>query len=105
MTLREAREVFKRIKGSCTIMVHRHAVETDRQKRRFTDLELVDLVRNATSLGEPVLPSARGNGSFLLRVKDDRGNICELGIKILGNIPEEYILVIHAYREIVGRTI
>jgi hypothetical protein len=92
MKLREAREVFKRIKGSCTIMVHRHAVETDRQKRRFTDLELVDLVRNATSLGEPVLPSARGN-------------ICELGIKILGNIPEEYILVIHAYREIVGRTI
>ena len=101
MKLRKAREVFKRIKGSCTILIHRHAVESDRQKRRFTDLELLDLVRNATSLADPILPSARGNGSFLLRVKDDRGVLCELGIKILGNEPEEYVLVIHAFRECV----
>lgn len=101
MKLRRAREVFKRIKGNCTILIHRHAIETELLKRRFTDLELVDLVRNATSLAEPILPSARGNGSFLIRVKDDRGILCELGIIILGNEPDEYVLVIHAYREFV----
>lgn len=99
MKISEARIVFKRIQKSCRIVIHRHAIETDREKRKFTDDELIDLVRRATSMSEPILPSAKGTGSFLLRVKDDKQKLCEIGIKIIGIAPDEFIIVIHAFRK------
>lgn len=96
MNIKDAVEIFNRIKGSCEIKVLSHAY-LDHPKRKFTVDELLKLVREAKRISKPVMPSAPKD-SFLIRTMDDKGKKCEIGILFKGNRPNEIIIVIHAFR-------
>lgn len=97
MNLKEARELFKKIKGKCEIFVKPHAW-SDHPKRCFSAAELDRLVRKAGGLHSNISPEAIAN-SFKILVNDEADRRCDIIIlfEILDN---EVIVVCSAYREV-----
>jgi hypothetical protein len=100
MKLKEARELFHVLRTQNAIEVRRHAWR-DHPERGFSPLELIRLVQGKGALHDNRYPSALPN-SFLWLCRDDEGRKTEVAILFERNERGQFILVVHAYRDVRG---
>lgn len=107
MGLTEKRKRFYQIRGTCQIIVRYHAYG-DYPERKFTELEIKNLVKFGSGrVSDNPSPEAIPE-SFLYFPKDDDDRECKLVVLLEeveienenGTITKETIIVCSAYREV-----
>ncbi len=104
MGLTDKKRIFFRIRKTCSIIVKRHAY-LDYPERKFTQLEIINIIRNNNGqIAKNDYPSAK-EGSVLFVTSDDDGNKCELVLFVEEEMDcltksKKMIIAISAYRKL-----
>lgn len=104
MGFSDSRRFFFQNRGSCEVLVQKHAFK-DYPERGFSEREIVELVRRGVGEFEENKSVNAITGSFLFFPKDGQGRKCKLVIvievvEIEGRSGEERVIVCSAFREI-----
>ena len=106
MGLTEKRKRFFQIRGTCKVLVRYHAFG-DYPERKFTEMEIKNLVRYGSGRVSENESSEAIPESFLFFAKDDEDRECKLVVLLdevelvdeNSTITKELIIVCSAYRE------